>query len=171
MQEKWIFNAKNYTVQANALLRAGYATSPNYARQLIQLIEQYNLSKYDNCSGSNTYTSSSNTPLWKLCINGDAVRRLQHELNVQYVANIKEDGWFGDATLNKCCTVRQGARGNISKIIQERLIDKVYSVGKWGADGCFGSGTYDAVIKLQKNNSLSADGIVGKDIWKALFRK
>lgn len=47
----------------NTLLRAGYATSPNYARQLIQLIEQYNLSKYDNCSQYNTYTSSTNTPL------------------------------------------------------------------------------------------------------------
>ncbi|KEH88605.1 hypothetical protein Z966_00285 [Clostridium novyi A str. NCTC 538] len=118
-----------------------------------------------------TLPSISNVPLWKLCINGKIVERLQHELNTQFHARIKEDGWFGDTTLNKCCIVTQGAKGNITKIIQERLIDKGYSVGKWGADGSFGSGTYDAVVKLQKDNSLSADGIVGKDTWRALFKK
>ncbi|WP_080965282.1 glucosaminidase domain-containing protein [Clostridium novyi] len=118
-----------------------------------------------------TLPSASNTPLWKLCINGDIVRMLQHELNTQCSAGIKEDGWFGDTTLNKCCTVRQGAKGNITRIIQQRLISKGYSVGKWGPDGSFGQGTYNAVVKLQKDNGLSADGIVGKDTWKALFKK
>lgn len=46
------FNAKDYIGQANALQRAGYATAPNYAKQLIQLINQYNLNKYDNINNS-----------------------------------------------------------------------------------------------------------------------
>lgn len=121
-------------------------------------------------SYSNT-SSNSNQKLWELCVNGEIVKRLQHELNVQLDAGIKEDGWFGDGTLSKCCLVRKGAKGNISKIIQERLIAKGYSVGPWGADGCFGQGTYDAVIKFQRAKGLSADGIVGKNTWKALLKK
>ena len=46
------FNAKDYIGQANALQRAGYATAPNYAKQLIHLIRQYNLNKYDNINNS-----------------------------------------------------------------------------------------------------------------------
>lgn len=46
------FNAKDYIGQANALQRAGYATSPIYAQQLINLIKQYNLNEYDNINNS-----------------------------------------------------------------------------------------------------------------------
>lgn len=41
------FSAKDYAGQANALQNAGYATAPNYAQQLIALIKQYRLDKYD----------------------------------------------------------------------------------------------------------------------------
>lgn len=41
------FSAKDYIGQANALQKAGYATAPNYAESLINLIKQYNLNKYD----------------------------------------------------------------------------------------------------------------------------
>lgn len=114
-------------------------------------------------------SSSSSTPLWRLCINGDIVRRLQHELNVQFHANIKEDGWFGDGTLSKCITVRRNAHGNISKIIQERLIAK----GAKGivANGHFQDGTYAQLRLFQKNHGLSIDGICGKNTWKELFKK
>lgn len=46
------FNVKDYIGQANALQRAGYATSPIYAQQLISLIKQYNLNKYDDINES-----------------------------------------------------------------------------------------------------------------------
>ncbi|MFX0548195.1 N-acetylmuramoyl-L-alanine amidase [Hathewaya histolytica] len=108
---------------------------------------------------------------WEINIQGDVVRRLQEELNKQFGASIKVDGYAGDNTINKLITVRQGARGNISKIIQELLIKKGYSVGSYGADGFFGQGTYNAILKLQKKNGLSADGIVGKNTWKALLNK
>ncbi|WP_053070055.1 glucosaminidase domain-containing protein [Clostridium sp. K25] len=162
-----LFSVKSYIGQANALVRAGYATSPDYARQLIQLIEQYNLNQYDNCSRSNNCNSSV-IPLWKQCISGDIVIRLQHELNTQLGAGIKEDGWFGDTTLNKCFTVRQGAKGNITKIIQERLINKNYKIQ---ADGWFGEATIASIKHFQGNKKLAADGVVGKDTWKALFKK
>jgi len=112
--------------------------------------------------------ASPNIPLWKLCINGDIVQRLQHELNTQCGAGIKEDGWFGDGTLSKCCTVREGAQGNITKIIQERLIVKNYKIQ---ADGIFGEDTVQAIKHFQWNKGLAQDGIVGKDTWRALFKK
>lgn len=108
--------------------------------------------------------------IWEINIQGDIVRRLQHELNIQCRAGLKEDGYAGDATMQKLILVRPGARGNITKIIQELLIRKGYSVGSYGADSVFGNGTYNAVCAIQKANGLSQDGIVGRNTWKVLLR-
>ena len=50
-----VFTAKNSSKQAFALQRAGYATSPIYAVQLISLIQRYNLDRYD----TNEYMSNA----------------------------------------------------------------------------------------------------------------
>lgn len=59
-------------------------------------------------------------------------------------------------------------KGQTVKDIQNALISKGYKISG-GADGVFGNGTRDAVIKFQKDNGLSADGVVGKDTWNKLF--
>lgn len=46
-QYKHVLAAKNYKQQAKALVQDGYATDPNYATKLTNLIKQYNLDKYD----------------------------------------------------------------------------------------------------------------------------
>lgn len=46
-RENGFFSAKDYVGQANALQKAGYATSLAYAQSLINLIRQFNLNKYD----------------------------------------------------------------------------------------------------------------------------
>lgn len=46
-QYKHVLAAKNYKDQAKALVQDGYATDPNYATKLTNLIKQYNLDKYD----------------------------------------------------------------------------------------------------------------------------
>lgn len=43
-----VTHASNYKDAAIALQRAGYATDPNYASKLINIIQNYNLAKYDN---------------------------------------------------------------------------------------------------------------------------
>lgn len=108
---------------------------------------------------------------WEINIQGQIIKDLQYQLNVQCNANLKVDGYCGDNTINKLITVRQGARGEITRIIQKLLIRKGYSVGKYGADSVFGNGTYNAVCAIQKANGLSVDGIVGINTWKALLRK
>ena len=62
--------------------------------------------------------------------------------------------------------LRQGARGSEVKEVQRRLKQWGYYNGR--VDGVFGSGTRAAVIKFQKKNGLTADGVVGSATYKAL---
>ncbi len=94
-------------------------------------------------------------------VTADWIRRLQRELNNQFHAGLAVDGSAGPKTLNACITVRKGARGNVTKLIQERLCIKV--------DGDFGNDTYNAVYGLQKQHGLGADGIVGRKTWNYLL--
>ena len=64
--------------------------------------------------------------------------------------------------------LRKGDAGPDVKILQEKLIAAKYSCGAYGADGDFGSATEEAVKAFQENNSLTVDGIVGKNTYAAL---
>ena len=57
-------------------------------------------------------------------------------------------------------TLTQGSRGERVALIQQRLKEWGYYTG--AVDGVFGRGTYNAVVRFQRNNGLSADGQVGK---------
>lgn len=46
-QYKHVLAAKDYKTQAKALVTDGYATDPDYADKVINLIEQFDLEKYD----------------------------------------------------------------------------------------------------------------------------
>ena len=134
-------------------------------------IAEYISGKKVPSTPDNNTPNNSNKELWEVSISGDIVKELQRELNKQVNANLVVDGYFGTATLNKCIIVMEGDSGNLTKIIQKRLIALKYSVGSYGADGIFGSSTKNAIIKLQKNRKLTADGIVGKNTWRELFKK
>ena len=54
-EQAGVFSVKNYKEQAEALLRAGYATDPNYSNKLCSMIESYSLDQYDNVQ-NNTQT-------------------------------------------------------------------------------------------------------------------
>ena len=98
---------------------------------------------------------------------GDAwVRSLQAELNAQGFKDsngnkLVVDGIAGSKTLSACPTLRIGARGNITKLMQQK-------VGV-SADGIFGNNTKQAVINYQKSKGLVADGIVGRNTWRKLL--
>ena len=63
-------------------------------------------------------------------------------------------------------TVRLGNRGNTVKFLQCYL--NLYG-NQLSVDGQFGSGTQSAVIKFQRDNGLTADGIVGRNTWRKLL--
>ena len=90
---------------------------------------------------SNVKPTVNNTDNW--------VKRLQEECKKQGFSNYP--------------TLKKGARGNITKLLQEKLVSLGYNTN--GVDGIFGVGTEKAVISFQKNNGLAVDGIVGKNTW------
>ena len=65
--------------------------------------------------------------------------------------------------------LKQGSSGATVKTMQTKLINGGYLTGK--ADGIFGSKTKAAVIRFQRNNGLSADGIVGTKTAQAMGLK
>lgn len=62
-EQAGVFNAKNYKEQAEALLRAGYATDPTYDDKLCSMIESYGLDQYDTTQNNTTQenTKQENT--------------------------------------------------------------------------------------------------------------
>ena len=66
------------------------------------------------------------------------VARLQRELNDQFDKGLDVDGLKGPKTLSACITVRRGARGNITRLIQERLNSVGFHIS---TDGVFGGNT------------------------------
>ena len=65
-------------------------------------------------------------------------------------------------------TLKRGSKGEYVTLLQTKLIQKGYDLGKWGADGDFGSQTEKAVKQFQRDHGLTADGIVGVRTWTAL---
>jgi peptidoglycan hydrolase-like protein with peptidoglycan-binding domain len=60
-------------------------------------------------------------------------------------------------------TIRKGSHGNPVRRAQKRL-----TLGGWdtgGVDGIFGAKTEAAVKRFQRDNGLTADGVVGPRTW------
>ena len=86
---------------------------------------------------------------------------LQDEINRAYNAGLAEDGIPGPKTLAACPLLREGSRGNVVKLIQQR-------VGT-SDDGIWGPKTTTAVKAYQTTHGLDADGIIGPKTWRALL--
>lgn len=138
------------TEDANKYLEVGYKA---IAKAIVDALDNHIAS----VPTVNTNTSQTNTT----SKGDDWVRRLQEECNKQGFSKQNVDGIAGPATLAGCPIVKIGAKGNITKLLQERL--------GITADGIFGSDTKAAVISYQKANGLSADGIVGQNTWRKLL--
>ena len=80
-----------------AIVSGGYATGPQYAKRIMELIRSYNLTIYDSGEAPkvNPYTLTST--LMKQGAKSSSVKWLQWEL-VRHGADIKIDGSFGPKT-------------------------------------------------------------------------
>lgn len=94
------------------------------------------------------------------------VMALQTELNNQFNAKLAVDGIFGTNTYNACINVKQGAEGNITRLIQMMLFIRGYNIS---IDGIFGNETAKALGQFQNDKGLSVDKICGKNTFKKLF--
>lgn len=128
-----------------------------------------------NATVNNVTHTEAPKPTQKPTVNNDTnklnydgwVARLQTELNNQFHKGLAVDGLRGPKTLDACVTVKHGARGNITRLIQERLNSVGFNIL---TDGIFGGGTENAVKVFQRNRGLSADGIVGRNTWDWLLK-
>ena len=77
------------------------------------------------------------------------------------------DGIWGAKTRAACVNVKQGASGNLTRIIQGTLYCRGYDPK--GFDGIFGTGCAAAVKSFQSAQGLTADGIVGANTWASLL--
>ena len=105
--------------------------------------------------------------LWGSKTRAAAIRALQTELNAQFSKGLVVDGVWGSKTKAACVNVKQGASGNLTRLIQGALYCRGYDPK--GFDGIFGTGCTGAVKSFQSAQSLSADGVVGKNTWEKLL--
>lgn len=127
---------------------------------LIKFQRNYGLDA-DGLAGKATFAKLDEVIAKKKAPKGDAwISKLQAECNKQKFSNQKVDGFAGPNTLKACPTLRKGASGEITKLLQERLVSLKYNTN--GIDGKFGNGTHNAVVAYQKAKGLYADGIVGQ---------
>lgn len=149
------------TEDANKYLSVGYKA---IAKAIVDALDNHIVS--DPVVDTNT-SSTSQTQSTVTTTGDDWVRRLQQECNNQGFSKQNVDGIAGPATLAGCPTLRKGASGNITKLLQEKLVKLGYSTN--GVDGIFGSGTHSAVREFQKTRGLAVDGIVGQNTWRKLL--
>jgi len=107
--------------------------------------------------------------IWGPASKKASIKALQTEFNRQFGAGLAVDGLWGPKTKRACPILKQGDRGNITKNVQFRLMAKGYSVGDYGADGCYGNGTANGVGSFQRNNGLSSDKKCGPNTFEKLF--
>lgn len=77
-------------------------------------------------------------------------------------AFVQED----EASVAEAAVLKQGSKGDLVKTAQTKLIKWGYLTGK--ADGVFGAKTKAAVVKFQRKNGLTADGVIGTRTAQAL---
>jgi N-acetylmuramoyl-L-alanine amidase len=99
-------------------------------------------------------------------ITGEDVKMLQAEINKQFNKGLAVDGLIGPKTLAELPIVKQGAKGNITFVIQELLKKKGFNLN---SDGAFGPITDSMVKQFQSNVGIGSDGIVGPVTWKKLL--
>lgn len=95
------------------------------------------------------------------------IKAMQNCLNQMYGAGLVVDGIWGPKTRAAFRTVKQGDRNNLVYVMQGLLYACGYDAK--GIDGIFGAGMKNAVILLQKDRKLEADGIIGKDTLTAMM--
>lgn len=63
----------------------------------------------------------------------------------------------------------KGSKGGEVEALQSQLMKLGYDLGKWGADGDFGSATESAVKEFQANHGLPVTGVADDATMSALL--
>lgn len=116
---------------------------------------------------STVYTIEGNTSSASGVIaNGGCTRQKSYSRSYANIAGygrpLWEDGSSTNVPANTGTVIlRRGDSGAEVKKMQELLLTRGYSLGSYGADGDFGSSTYEALKQFQKYHNLTVDGEYG----------
>ena len=151
-------------------------TNPLMKGEDVQAVQAALISKGYSCgsSGADGQYGSNTTEAVKRFqkANGLAADGIVGENTCKKLGGVWKSGvsasWALSRLLKKTSPLM---RGEDVRAAQKALIAKGYSCGSSGADGQFGDGTKDAVVRFQKAHGLKADGIIGKDTCAKLGGK
>lgn len=92
----------------------------------------------------------------------------EHTFKGGIYESMRLDFYFedGDETSSDRSTVRKGSSGDAVRTLQSLLNEK--DGADLNVDGIFGTKTYNAVRKWQRDHTLTVDGIVGPKTWASL---
>ena len=96
------------------------------------------------------------------------VLRLPESVTASSGASAIQGGTDSGSSAVVSTLLRKGSKGANVKELQENLMSLGYSMPRYGADGDFGTETYEAVKKFQRDNKLEVDGVVGKNTREAI---
>ncbi len=130
----------DYKGWAHGLKRAGYATNPQYAILLIEIIERHELNSYDrvvvpqdNKPQDNKLKDNEKT-VEHISKSGDGVRKQGTTNGVKYVIALKGDSWEVIAKENKMSLNRLLRLNDLPAIIPLSEGDHIYVKGKKGSN-------------------------------------
>ncbi|MFE4353073.1 PGRP and LysM peptidoglycan-binding domain-containing protein [Peribacillus butanolivorans] len=95
------------------------------------------------------------------------IKALQTELNKQFNKKLVVDGKWGAKAKDAIVTVKKGAKGNLTWILQAALYTEGYNPES--IDSIFGKGTESTLNKFQKAKKITADKKAGKATFTKLF--
>lgn len=174
---QFLFKLKptDYRGWAKGLKKAGYATNPSYATQLIQIIEDYELYKYDNSSKKNKKKRGrnrnqkeehevliSNGLLYVIADNDDTFKSIGKELGIRSKSLAKYNDLWKDYPL------MDGDIVYLKKKNKEYIGTKTYHIVKDGDSMHSISQIYGIQLKeLYKLNNMDKEYVpaVGDRVW------
>lgn len=95
-----------------------------------------------------------------------AIRVLQRTLNSGRKEKLAVDGLWGPKTKGAVITLKKGDEGDLVRLLQGLLYGK--GQDPRGFDGSFGGDTQKAVKAFQNAETLTVDGLAGKETFEAL---
>ena len=147
----------DYKEACQKIYECGYATDPRYPEKLISIIESNRLFEFDGIG-------KIIEPSLGLSVN--KIRKFQQLCNVLGIRDIEdrplqEDNIHGERTrsyIEKMPLLTLGSQGAAVEFLQE-------VINAEPVDGDFGPITRQCVIKYQRDNNITVDGIVGIQTW------
>lgn len=91
------------------------------------------------------------------------IKELQLALNQDHNCGLEIDGIIGPLTTKAVNNhmVRNFTKGEFAKWVQERLVEKGYSLDNFGIDGKYGNESEQKIKEFQTKCGIDVDGIVG----------